>query len=618
LGKTKYLIIFILAGLTALYLLSVNFHFIGYFNDDAWYINAARYLAGEQNLYRELTTRPIGYPALMVPVVKLFPGQTYPLKLYSVMFFLLSIALIYYLLKDRLKKAELISVILLTGFSPLAVIFSGDIIAEIPFLFLTVLFLLVYRGLEDKLEADNISGVALLSFLLAVIFYVKTQGAILYISFLITLLYKGKRRCVLYSLFFYLLLILPLFIFLKKASLDKYIIERFFSTPSGFSALLKSFALNAVFYVKSFMVEVLFFEPLVKIRDHLALSPVFIPSLFVAILLFYFIFTDSKIKLDILKIYLPLYMLIHIIWVNVSIRYMIPVFPFFIMYFFVNLEKYGKYVYRTALAIALAGYLSADTKAVIKSVYKLNDPCLSAPQTYNWIRNTVKDKYIMCNFSSKTFFKTGKVSINYDIFSPGILYCKLLKSDIRYVCLLSSGQLQRSALEQAPEIYHKRINSVMKPGVFFEKVYANPVEDTVVWKVRDELNPGFLSAYGKYVIAMKKFTEGNIEGSIRELEAALNIFPWFPAAARELASMYMIKSRFQKAINTAASVLEKFPYEPYLNALMGRAQYESGNMEKAAVYWKRAYKSAKDLSYNNLASQLEGELTQIEAGIEKN
>ncbi|MDA3793072.1 MAG: hypothetical protein PF545_05405, partial [Elusimicrobia bacterium] len=64
-----------------------------------------------QDIQKELISHPIGYPVLLMPAARLFDNYLPGYKMYSFLFFVAFIFSFIYLLKDRLKKSELIIVL---------------------------------------------------------------------------------------------------------------------------------------------------------------------------------------------------------------------------------------------------------------------------------------------------------------------------------------------------------------------------------------------------------------------------------------------------------------------------------------------------------------------------
>src|SRR5437660_3946930 len=91
-GLPGFLIFLLFTGF--LYALAVNAYYVGFFNDDAFYLIGARSLL--QGRYVELNqpgTPPlinytVGYPLLLVPVAALFSDAARPAQLLSFLFLL--------------------------------------------------------------------------------------------------------------------------------------------------------------------------------------------------------------------------------------------------------------------------------------------------------------------------------------------------------------------------------------------------------------------------------------------------------------------------------------------------------------------------------------------------
>src|SRR5438067_2256867 len=122
-NRTLTFLFFLVAGL--IYILSRHAYYVGFFNDDAFYIIGARSLL--QGRYVELNqpgSPPFvnympGYPALLAVVAFLFKDTFLNFQLFSMALSLGSLLLLGIWLKNKTSRAIMIPTLILTAFNPL-------------------------------------------------------------------------------------------------------------------------------------------------------------------------------------------------------------------------------------------------------------------------------------------------------------------------------------------------------------------------------------------------------------------------------------------------------------------------------------------------------------------
>jgi hypothetical protein len=129
-------------------------YFVGSFDDDASYILTARALLAGHGLTAHLANQtvvagsyPPGYPALLVPLVWLWPHSFVPLRLLSVACYALLFPLLWvYLARHRVGAGVRVVTLVILALGPALATYGSMVMAEAPFLdLLMVLLLLVER-----------------------------------------------------------------------------------------------------------------------------------------------------------------------------------------------------------------------------------------------------------------------------------------------------------------------------------------------------------------------------------------------------------------------------------------------------------------------------------------
>jgi hypothetical protein len=216
----------IIGGLLIVSLLLVGLRFdtipVGSFWDDAHYIILAESLS-QGSGYRLInhphapleTAFPPGYPLLLVPFVTLFPQNFAVLKLVSLAFWLGTLALFYHFLKGRLASPYREGVALLVAVNPSLVGMATTVMSEPPFLFVTLLALVMLDGWRDRYDNGRSHWPHLVGGVLLVItaVFIRTIAITLLGALLLYLLYRFGRQHIKWLgviVIFLLLLLIPL------------------------------------------------------------------------------------------------------------------------------------------------------------------------------------------------------------------------------------------------------------------------------------------------------------------------------------------------------------------------------------------------------------------------
>ena len=124
---------------------------------------------------------PWGLPLLLAPVVAIWGFALTPLKVYMIIFFLLSLWVCYLLFLPRIGAAYSLLLIALLGMNPFLVTFQNTINSDIPFLFFSLLSLLFIEkslGLRPYF-VNRLTTFVLTGFLIFFSFLIRTNGIVL-------------------------------------------------------------------------------------------------------------------------------------------------------------------------------------------------------------------------------------------------------------------------------------------------------------------------------------------------------------------------------------------------------------------------------------------------------
>ncbi len=574
----KILFFLIIAIALIVYILTIDLNYIGTYNDDAWYINAARYLAGVQSEQEQLSGRPLGYPMLLAPVAKLFPDSVFVFRITSLVFIVSILLILFYFLRDIFEPKDFLIYTALLALNQYFIILSGDVLSEIPYLLFTFTSIITFKNLHDR-EGNKILKIFLLSVSMAAMFYIRNQGIIFFAAFAVYFIYKKKFRDLIYLTFFYLLLVSPLFLgMLPGEVFDKYMFE--IGETYGKSSFLGSAASNLLYYFKLGLFTGIFGMINTGWNSFVFVDPIVISVSVVIFLLILtgFIFDKRNKYLIPVKLYVCFYLIVHVFWVNVSLRYLIPVLPFLLYYLIAGLNKTRKIFYFTFIILLFGVYVNTAVSMIVKSNSEHNR---GSYETFNWIKeNTEKESILCSNFSERLYLNTGRKSLIISEFdSRDDFYYRLLKNKVDYIVMFSSDFIQKSYRYSIARIRHRRMRFYLQDKMRFNRVYIDSDEKTVVWKVsknKDFIEASIIAAEG-----MAFYFKRKLSRSVILLKNALEVYPEYPSVLMNLALVYIEENDYVHALEILNGAIELYPNDPDLLALRGNVYVSTGNKDMA-------------------------------------
>jgi hypothetical protein len=156
LGHQFFLVMIVLIALT-LYILNFNFAQVGIFSDDAAYIILAQSIATGQGYGRinfpipaPEVAWPIGYPLLLSPLVAVWPFSYWPLKILSTVLIVASIFILWKYLNYRIAATYSLLVVALFAMNNHVVNYASFVMSDAPYLFWSLLALLLYQKFENE------------------------------------------------------------------------------------------------------------------------------------------------------------------------------------------------------------------------------------------------------------------------------------------------------------------------------------------------------------------------------------------------------------------------------------------------------------------------------------
>ena len=432
-----------LAAAAILYLLSLRAYYVGFFNDDAFYIIGARSLLGGR--YAELNAPghpPLvnyfpGYSMLLAPIAALHPTSLLAYQILSAALTVSSLLLLRRWLaasgaSDRVAAAAL----LVAAFNPLTVSHSGVVLSEIPLSFFLLLSLLSLRRSWDKESfLDWIAPVVLMG----VCALLRPEAV--FLPFAAAAAQALRRRWRLAGLC--LLSLLGVFAFCMR----NFILERTWlvyglevADPYR-SAPLTSFLQNALGgarYYLGLLFAKTFFRLPIDSQGLLSAAAVVAGSTGAAI----GAYRQKKGGAEtVLQLYLVIVFAVFFLWTKRAGRYLLPTLPFLSGYLFAGIESLSstfegkRRLVAGTCAVSLICCAFPDYRIVRASLLErtpLNAPARGA---YAWVQNrTTPSDLFAAEWDGRFFLRTGREALHLPRPStPGALARWLTEHRVRYV-----------------------------------------------------------------------------------------------------------------------------------------------------------------------------------------
>ena len=437
------------AGLAVLYALARKAYFVGFFNDDAFYLIGARSLLGGR--YAELNAPdqpPLvnympGYSLLLAPVLGLSRGSLAAAQAFSAALLLAALWLCRARLWDELPAAPLAAAVLVAGLNPLAVSMSGTVLSDVPFLFLSVLSLCLARGAWDKERLSSWAAPALAAGLAAL---VRPSGAALIVALVLAL--TLERRFGLAAFCGLLAGLAPAAFLLRNLHYTgrslMYFVE--FASPyrggGGLGALWSILSANLAYYPRFLFVTTLFRWPFQAAVLDAATIGLCLGLVAIGV--------RDEGGLGWRKfgrIFLAIFVLAHLLWSKQAGRYLLPVAPFAAAYLFRGLGVMGRRAgvgeipVAGALALSLLLCAAPDARIVHASLFE-RTPLTSPPErTLAWIRDSTPEGAVFAaELDGRLYLLTGRPAVHLRRFeAPGEFRRWLAGSGAGYVLVFPNN-----------------------------------------------------------------------------------------------------------------------------------------------------------------------------------
>ena len=546
--------------------LALSPHFpVGYFNDDACYINLSRALATTHQLadlrlpgHPLNTDRLPGYPIFLLPWSVLVAPAWWWLKLSSILLSLGSLALFWDFTAPYLDSPARKTGILFMALQPTFIRFSCSVMAE-P-LFLCVV-LAVWVATREAVNGRRSAAWGLV-FLIPSATWIRPEG-ILLVFCVAPLLWMHRHRGLALACAGAWAAALAL-IGLRNLVHSH--------TPSGYWAQWHQYSV-LLFHGWALPRNIwnVFHVCLVDMLLHATISNAWIRSAAIlcllAVLGYGFVrslrqsFGVDKHILIGAGFFVVLVLALHSLFPAVTTRYFFACIPFMLLWLIKAAETSRSRIGRVAAAAILLGLYSNPASTATD---QLSRAYMIPIDTYGTIRSlTPPDAFVLSIASDTTYLYTDRYSTSiiespdieafrYSLFRRSVAY--ILLAPARLMTLPSVDFIRMNALWQKPALWR----SAWPSG--FQTVYQNAEEKTEFIQVISD--PSYMKAYDAYLEARQAFHEGRQRFGMDLLAKALRLQPTLTSALCLSGTAYLYgegnpqkaAAQFEKALQLHAEL----------------------------------------------------------------
>ena len=517
--------------------------YVGYFSDDANYVLAAQSLLQGRYVFLSIPGQPAlshflpGYPLFLAPFVKLFAPHWDLLKLSTVLLNALSAWLIWKLFARWLDERPRALLVALFALNPLTLLSSSFIMSDPCFLFcvLASFYALTLALRRESFWTDG--SAALLSAATALI---RPIGLLMIFSVLLAFLWRRRWKSLVRSA------VLAFFAVGVVALRNVHST----GTPTDYlmwfkSQIHSSSAAHLYFGGAADFLRMALPETLLGLRAHpMAGSSlgVLLTLLTAFVILLGFWRLARKYSGDgalmAAGFYCCAYLLVHSVWTAVTARYVLPILPFLLAFMLVGgsavLSRFSQWrrLHGFFAGALLAVYLGVDAMFLRSIYFQAPPPGTRLPEaTLSWIVHGTPANAVFLNDNAFIYLYTRRQG--YDELRAKDregFRAYLLEKGVGYIferpetVFAIHGQ---GLFDQA--VYRDEMNRWIRswPDAF-EPAYWNAQEGTLVYRVRPD--PAFEKAYRLYRLATTDFSQARTADGLRNVQAALRLYPSFPRA----------------------------------------------------------------------------------------
>jgi 4-amino-4-deoxy-L-arabinose transferase-like glycosyltransferase len=486
-----------LAGLLLLYLLCLRAYYVGFFNDDAFYLIGARSLMSGG--FRELsapgappmTLYMPGYPFLLAQWGWLAGVSPLAAQLLSVVLTLAGVGLMWACFAPELPVAAAFAAAAVVAFNPLTVSLSGTVLSDVPYLAMTLLGFLAARAAWKERAAPAWLGLGLLG---GAAFLIRPTGAALVLALLAALAWERRWSQAACCAAGAALVSLPWLArnFVVSGMTFPYFAQLAAPWDSGsaVSDLLGRLARNLSFYGPELFWRTLFRWPGWSL---LKWATVFLSLAAVAVGLREW---GSRGWRKLLPLYLLVYAALHLQLHLQSHRYIFTALPMVAPLLFLGLDSWdrrlglkGRLVLGAA-ALSLALSLGPVANIVRTSLWRSTPVNTPPRKTAAWIEGSAGARDVVAaDLDGRWHLLTGRRTVRLrKLYEPGLFGAWLQAAGVDLVLLEPTGGFMTTASGKTSHdpMPLDRLRALLGDGRRYERVFADAGEGTEVYRVLPE------------------------------------------------------------------------------------------------------------------------------------
>ncbi len=497
----------ILLGLLALlYALSLRTYYVGYFNDDAFYLIGAKSLLMGRYANLQLPGSPPliqyypGYPLLLAAVLWAVGPNDTALKLVSLLMTWGAMFLIHRLWEEEPSPAVRFGALFLAGISPLTAALSGTVVAEVPYLLWTALVLSLARKGWEKTGVLWWVGVGALAGAGGLL---RPNGIVLPLALAAGLALERRWRAAAAAL---LSGLAPAGAFLLRNQLSSGLGTTYFGELAapfdqggGVFALGRLMGLNAIFYSRELLARAFFRWPAALGQQG--------PEFFTMVLAGGALLAGlRRSRMDGWRklpwLHFALYLGVVLAWFKQSDRYLLPLLPFAAILLLRGVEAFAQLLWpysgsRAVIAVlACATCLSAVSLRLIVRASLFEHTAANSPpfKVFSWIiQRTRPTDVLAADMSGRLFIFTGRRAARLPrLRDASALADWAQAAEVSHILTLGGDAAMRTVTEDPRHdpVAQDALAEALSHSPRFEKVFEDAQESSAVFRLVPALSPG--------------------------------------------------------------------------------------------------------------------------------
>ncbi len=479
----------LLALACALYWLCRRAYYVGFFNDDAFYIMGARSLLSGRYAQLSVPGAPPliqyfpGFSLLLSPVAALSGGALWPYQLASTLLMAAALAFLYDAWSGWPASLRACALAVF-ALCPLAVSMGATVLSDVPLLALAAFAMARSRrhwaGERMRDWAPLLGAFALASL-------VRPTGALLGLSAAAALLWRRRPRPAAWSA---AAAVLPAGAFVGRNLAETGVGLTYFSQAArSLRYAAQAPGLAPVWGHLSFYLRFVFVTTLLRWPWPARGLEAAAVGLGVVLAGYGARRAEGEADWELWpKLFVAAFLIVHLLWSEQAGRYALPVLPLCAAYWLrgagVLARRSGVSPRRGWLALAALSVLlslPADARVARASLWERNGANSAPEMTAGWIRRNVPEGAVLAaELDGRWYLATGRRVVHLPgVYNGAGLRAWLAAQGARYVVAAPEDFVLRSPGDLLPG---SRLDALLRDGARFRLVYAEPSEGTRIYE----------------------------------------------------------------------------------------------------------------------------------------